>query len=73
MEIGDLVELSAHGKSLVMCHHRRGVVGLIAKIQQAHHNPNVYSVMWTDADKPQDGWQYSRRDLKHTKGCKHGE
>ena len=73
MKVGDLIELSAHGKSLVMCCHRRGVVGLIVEILQERYKPNVYSVMWTDADKPQDRWYYSRRDLKYAKGRPHGE
>jgi hypothetical protein len=73
MKIGDLVELSAHGKSLVMCYHRRGVVGLITEIYLLHHSPNVYGIMWTCATKPEDGWQYSRRDLKHTRRQAHDE
>ena len=73
MKVGDLIELSAHGKSLVMCCHRRGVVGLIVETTINCTSHNVYSVMWTDADKPKDAWKYARRDLKYARGCKHGE
>jgi hypothetical protein len=77
MKVGDLVELSSSGNTLNMCSHRRGVVGLIETIASrtvagGHVEPQ-YSVFWTDAKKPRDGWRYNRRDLRHARRKKNGE
>ena len=77
MKVGDLVELSAHGKSLNMCYHRRGVVGLIEAIARKPvangHAVPTYSILWADTHKPRDGWRYDRRDLKHARRKANGE
>ena len=77
MKIGDLVVLSAYGKGLSMCYHRRGVVGLIERIvRRCTAGGGVtqsYSVLWTDTGKPRDAWRYDRRDLKYAKGKKDGK
>lgn len=77
MKVGDLVELSAHGKRLEMTCHRRGVVGLVEKIVSRVVSGGgvdvVYSILWSVDHKPRDAWRYYRRDIKHAKERPHGE
>jgi len=77
MKVGDLVELSAHGNSLNMCYHRRGVVGLIEVVASravaGGGVESAYSVLWPCAKKPRDAWRYDRRDLKHARRKTNGE
>jgi len=77
MKVGDLIELSAHGKRLEMTHHRRGVVGLVERIVRRVVSGGgvepAYGILWADTRKPRDAWRYDRRDIKRAKGRTHGE
>ena len=66
MKVGDLVMLSAHGKTLVMLHHRKNKAGIIIHKNECRKGYS-YKVCWLCGEKPDDGFIYHRRDLKHAK------
>jgi len=74
MNVGDLVALSSHGKTLVMMNHRKGKVGLIVE-KKKRQGPQwispdsdpfeyLYRVQWLSLSNPFDAFDFHRRDLK---------
>ena len=66
MKIGDLVMLSAHGRTLTMMQHRKNKAGIITHKKECKKGYS-YKVRWFCGEKPDDGFIYHRRDLKYAR------
>ena len=67
VKVGDLVELSAYGKSLTCNYNQRGRLGLVLEVDaplRPTHLGTAVTVQWSGNEVPS---HQVRRDLKHRK------